>query len=172
MVLPTIPFESLRCTLKRFSVRPYSLTSSFSDFPPFFPLLSLSLGVRNIFVRGMSTSMPTARVTRPTGRNVKNSISGTSEPTAPDAFAFVSVSCIIMFGGVPMRVIIPPMLLAKARGMRSLLEEVPAYAAMLTTIGSIRATVPVLLTKAPMNAVTSITRRNSLVSLVPASFIT
>ena len=107
-----------------------------------------------------------------TGRNVKNSISGTSEPTAPDAFAFVSVSCIIMFGGVPMRVIIPPMLLAKARGMRSLLEEVPAYAAMLTTIGSIRATVPVLLTKAPMNAVTSITRRNSLVSLVPASFIT
>ncbi len=107
--------------------------------------------------------MPTVSVTRPTGRNEKNE-SG-SYP------AFVRVSWIMRFGGVPISVIIPPMLLAKARGMRSLLGDVPAFAAMLTTIGSISATVPVLLTKAPIVPVTSITRRNSLVSLVPAKAI-
>ena len=41
---------------------------------------------------------------------------------------------------------------------------------MLTTIGSMRATVPVLLTNAPMAEVTTITRMNSLGSLFPASF--
>ena len=54
--------------------------------------------------------------------------------------------------------------------MSSRPEFTPAPAARLTTIGSIRATVPVLLTKAPMAEVTSMTSRNSLVSLLPASF--
>ena len=73
-------------------------------------------------------------------------------------------------GGVPMSVIMPPMLLAKAKGMSRRLALVPAAAAMLTTMGSIRATVPVLLTKAPMAAVTTMTRMNSRSSLFPASF--
>ena len=42
--------------------------------------------------------------------------------------------------------------------------------AILTTIGIIRATVPVLLTKAPINEVTNITNTNSFTSLSPASF--
>jgi len=46
----------------------------------------------------------------------------------------------------------------------------PAFVARLTTIGSIRATVPVLLTKAPIAEVTSITNRNNRNSLFPASF--
>ena len=75
-------------------------------------------------------------------------------------------------GGVPMRVIMPPILLANARGISRRREDVPAYAAILTTIGSIRATVPVLLTKPPIRAVTSITIRKRRVSLVPASLIT
>ena len=69
-----------------------------------------------------------------------------------------------------MRVIMPPMLLANAKGIRSRLGLVPAPAAMLTTMGSIRATVPVLLTNAPMPAVANITSRNSFNSLFPASF--
>ena len=44
-----------------------------------------------------------------------------------------------------------------------------ALAARLTTIGSISATVPVLLIKAPMAAVTSMTRMNSFSSLLPAN---
>ena len=71
-----------------------------------------------------------------------------------------------------MRVIIPPMLLAKARGMRRRRGDMPAVAAMLTTIGSIRATVPVLLTNMPIAEVTIMTRRKSLSSLFPASAIT
>ena len=42
-----------------------------------------------------------------------------------------------------------------------------ALEAILTTMGSMRATVPVLLTKAPMTAVTSITTISITVSLVP-----
>ena len=80
------------------------------------------------------------------------------------------MSFIIRFGGVPISVIIPPMLLAKARGISSLEEFMPALWAMLTTIGSIRATVPVLLTNAPIAEVAIITRRKSLISLLPASF--
>ena len=67
-----------------------------------------------------------------------------------------------------MRVIIPPMLLAKASGISRRPELIPALAAMLTTIGSMRATVPVLLTKAPMAEVPSITSRKRRVSLLPA----
>ena len=71
-----------------------------------------------------------------------------------------------------MRVIIPPILLAKARGIRRRREEVPAAAAILTTIGSIKATVPVLLTNIPMAEVTIITSRNRRSSLFPARVIT
>lgn len=46
-----------------------------------------------------------------------------------------------------------------------------ASAAMLTMMGSMSATVPVLLTNAPMAAVTIITMKNSRVSLPLASFI-
>ena len=123
-----------------------------------------SFFVRNILVSGSRTRIPTRRVIRPTGRNEK-------KPSAPNPF-FASSSLTIRFGGVPMRVIIPPMLLAKASGMRRRRDDVPATAAILTTIGSIRATVPVLLTNIPMDAVTIITRRKRRSSLLPASTIT
>ena len=74
------------------------------------------------------------------------------------------------FGGVPIRVIIPPILLANAKGISNRLGFIPALTARLTTIGSINATVPVLLTKAPIAEVTSITNKKSRNSLLPASF--
>ena len=52
-----------------------------------------------------------------------------------------------------------------ARGMSSVDALLRDSAAMETTIGIISATVPVLLTKAPIIAVTSITSRKSRVSL-------
>ena len=67
-----------------------------------------------------------------------------------------------------MSVIMPPMLLANAKGIKRRLEFIPELAAKLTTIGSINATVPVLLTKAPMAEVTNMTKRKSRVSLFPA----
>ena len=76
----------------------------------------------------------------------------------------------IRLGGVPIRVIIPPKLLEKARGMSSREELMLALMAILTTIGSIRATVPVLLTKAPMKEVAKTTNTKSFSSLLPASF--
>ena len=67
-----------------------------------------------------------------------------------------------------MSVIIPPILLAKAIGIsRRLLLMLPLIA-ILTTMGIIKATVPVLLTKAPIKAVTSITKIRSFTSLSPA----
>ena len=69
-----------------------------------------------------------------------------------------------------MSVNIPPIELAKASGIMSLLGLVPAVLAMASTMGSSSATVPVLLTKAATVAVTSITRKKSFFSLVPASF--
>ena len=62
-----------------------------------------------------------------------------------------------------------PILLAKAMGIKNFFVEILALLAILTTIGSITATVPVLLTKAPINAVTSITKINNLLSLFPAN---
>ena len=64
------------------------------------------------------------------------------------------------------------MLLAKASGISRRREDVPAAAAMLTTIGSMRATVPVLLTNMPIAEVTVITRRKRRSSLFPARVIT
>ena len=78
------------------------------------------------------------------------------------------MSLIIRFGGVPIRVIIPPMLLAKAMGIRRRDGFMPALVARLTTIGSSNATVPVLLTKAPMVHVTNMTKISNLSSLFPA----
>ena len=49
-------------------------------------------------------------------------------------------------------------------------ELILALMAILTTMGSIRATVPVLLTKAPMKEVANITSTKSFSSLLPASF--
>jgi len=68
-------------------------------------------------------------------------------------------------GGVPMSVSIPPRLPAKARGMRKRDDCMPDPAAMLMMMGIMSATVPVLLTKAPMKDVTSITSRKVMVSL-------
>ena len=101
---------------------------------------------------------------RPTGRKEKK-LRGSYPLVA-------RVSLTIRFGGVPMRVIMPPMLLANASGISRRRDEVPAAAAMLTTIGSMRATVPVLLTNIPMAAVTIITSRKSLMGLFPASTMT
>ena len=67
-----------------------------------------------------------------------------------------------------MSVIIPLMLLANARGMSRRLGFILALMAILTTIGIMIATVPVLLTNAPMNDVTAITRMKRRVSLFPA----
>ena len=68
-------------------------------------------------------------------------------------------------GGVPMSVSIPPMLLAKAKGMSRVDALLRDSAAIATTMGIISATVPVLLTKAPTKAVTSMTSKKSRVSL-------
>ena len=65
----------------------------------------------------------------------------------------------------------PPMLLAKARGMRMRRELMPELDAMLTMMGSMRATVPVLLTKPPMADVNTMTKRNSFSSLLPAKLV-
>ena len=67
-----------------------------------------------------------------------------------------------------MSVIIPLMLLAKASGMSRRLGFILALIAMLTTMGIMIATVPVLLTKAPISEVTAITNTKSRVSLFPA----
>ena len=65
------------------------------------------------------------------------------DPSAIDTIVIAGM------GGVPIRVSMPPMLLAKARGMRMRRELMPELDAMLTMMGSMRATVPVLLTKPP-----------------------
>ena len=81
------------------------------------------------------------------------------------------MSLTIRLGGVPISVIIPPILLANASGISRRRGDVPAAAAILTTIGIMTATVPVLLTTEPMVPVTIMTRRNSLNWLLPASII-
>ena len=60
-----------------------------------------------------------------------------------------------------MRVSTPPIELAKARGIINLEGLMPALLHMARMMGSSRATVPVLLTKAATTAVTSITRKKS-----------
>ena len=55
-------------------------------------------------------------------------------------------------------------------GISRRLTELPLAEAMLTTMGNIRATVPVLLTNAPMSAVPDMTSRKRRVSLFPPSF--
>ena len=107
--------------------------------------------------------MPTTMHTRPTGRKLKK----------PNGWCPLSVSASWMtrLGGVPMSVSMPPMLLAKARGMSSRLARILAFCARLTTMGIIRATVPVLLTKAPITAVTTMSSRKRPISLSPASIM-
>lgn len=70
-----------------------------------------------------------------------------------------------------MSVIIPLILLAKANGISRRLGFIFTLIAILTTMGIIMATVPVLLTKAPITEVTPITSKKSLSSLSPANFI-
>ena len=74
-------------------------------------------------------------------------------------------SAITRFGGVPISVSIPPMLEANASGMRKREADAPVLAAIDTTMGSISATVPVLLTKPPISPVARTTTRNSRVGL-------
>ena len=71
-------------------------------------------------------------------------------------------------GGVPISVSIPPILLANATGISKRLAFILALVARLTTTGIMRATVPVLLTNAPITDVTTITVINRRVSFVPA----
>ena len=140
----------------------YSPASSFSDLF-FLPLRSLSpFLVRKILLNGISITNPTATQTSPTGVNEKK-VRGAYP-------AEVSASWITRFGGVPISVIIPPILLANASGISRRLTLICVPIAILTTIGSIKATVPVLLTKAPMKAVTSTIRIKSFNSLSPANF--
>ena len=161
IVLPKSRESFITCKRNRLLESPYSFTNCFSDLPErllssFWPFFE-----RNHLLSGINTSVPTITQTMPTGRKEKKE-SGSSP-------AEVNVFCITRFGGVPIKVIIPPILLAKANGINSLLGFIPALIARLTTIGSISATVPVLLTNAPMAEVTNITNRNNRISLVPAS---
>ena len=140
---------------------PYSFIRVFNDFA----LLALWLLNEPAFdkyflLNGNSINVPVNAHMRPTGRNVKN-----PSPSCP---LLISSSFITRLGGVPMSVIIPLMLLANAKGMSRRLGFILALMAMLTTIGIIMATVPVLLTNAPMNDVTTITRMKRRVSLFPA----
>ena len=161
IVLPVIFALSPANRRNRLLEMPYSLANCCKVFPTFSDFF-LSLPERNILLSGVNTSIPVARHTNPTGRNEKNERGSYPADTR--------VSSITRLGGVPISVIIPPMLLANASGISSRLEEILAFAARLTTIGSINATVPVLLTNAPMAAVTMITSNSSRFSLVPASF--
>ena len=68
-----------------------------------------------------------------------------------------------------MSVRMPPIELANAKGIINLAGLVPADFAMARMMGNSSATVPVLLTKAATTAVTSITRKKSFTSFVPAS---
>ena len=129
-------------------------------FPDLVFTVELSLE-RNHLLNGIKSKVPIERHTMPAGRKEKNE--SRSNP------ALARVSSITRLGGVPIRVIIPPMLLANANGMRNRDVLIPALLAMLTTIGSIRATVPVLLTNAPITEVTPITSKNNFNSLFPAS---
>ena len=101
--------------------------------------------------------MPMVMTAMPTGRNEKN-----DRPGKP---CFCSSSLTTRLGGVPMSVSMPPRLPAKAKGMSSRELLNPPCAAMLTMIGIISATVPVLLTNAPIADVASMTSKNALVSL-------
>ena len=69
-----------------------------------------------------------------------------------------------------MSVNMPPIELAKAKGIMSLAGLVPADFDMAKMMGSNNATVPVLLTNAATTLVTIITRKKSFTSLVPANF--
>ena len=158
--------NDLECTCRRCRLfaMPYSFTSVLSDLPllALAPLKAPGFE-RNLLLNGIRSNVPTKAHIKPTGRNVKK-----PSPSYP---LFMSASFITRLGGVPIRVIIPLMLLAKARGMSRRLGFILTLMAILTTIGIIIATVPVLLTNAPMREVTTITSMKSFVSLLPASFI-
>ena len=111
----------------------------------------------SILLNGISSSVPAARHITPVGRN-ENMVS---------VFPLNSshASAITRFGGVPIKVSIPPILEAKASGIRKRDAEAPAPAAMETTMGSISATVPVLLTNPPIRPVARTTTRNRRVGL-------
>ena len=136
----------------------YSSTSFSKDFSRLFP--SFAPVFTSHLLSGSITAMPTARQRMPTGKNEKK-----DRPLYP---ASRRVSSITRLGGVPMSVSIPPMLLANAKGMSSLEGLFLLSMDMDTMMGIISATVPVLLTNAPMRAVTVTTSRNVAVSLLPA----
>ena len=70
--------------------------------------------VRKILLKGINTTIPTKTQIKPTGKKEKK-VSG-SKPALVKAF------CMTRFGGVPINVIIPPILLAKAKGISKRLE--------------------------------------------------
>ena len=86
----------------------------------------------------------------PTGRVVKN-----CSPSLPDS---IRALWTISVGGVPIIVIIPEILQAKAIGISNRRASTPDCEAIVTTMGISIATVPVLLTKSPSRIVTRMTR--------------
>lgn len=114
---------------------------------------------RNHLLKGIRSRVPMIKQMLPAGRNEKNE--SLSNP------ALVSVSSTTRLGGVPINVIMPPMLLAKAIGIKKRDVPIPELLAILATIGNIKATVPVLLTKAPIIDVTPTTSKKSFISLLP-----
>ena len=61
----------------------------------------------------------------------------------------------MMFGGVPIMVIMPPKMLANARGMRIKLGERPCSLAVFKATGSNKASAPTLFMKADSTAATT-----------------
>ncbi|CCY65371.1 unknown [Prevotella sp. CAG:1124] len=162
MVLPLIPEFFPTINLERLSASLYSSTSSSNDLVLRFSLsLPSPFFAKNHLLNGKRTIIPITIHISPTG--VKAKKPNCSYP-AP-----VNTSWITRLGGVPISVSIPPKLLANASGISRREALTPDLAARLTTMGNIKATVPVLLTNAPINDVTTMISRNKRSSLLPAN---
>ncbi len=161
MVWPHIEDSSGTDSRYKSVLSPYSSTNSerLLFLLPLSPVAPLF--VKNHLLRGISSKVPATTHIAPPGKKVKNDRG--SLPASSHSSAMTRL------GGVPIRVIMPPMLEAKARGMSKRDAGVLLPDAMLTTIGSMSATVPVLLTNAPIKAVAPITNKNSLSGLSPPS---
>src|SRR5690554_598418 len=112
-------------------------------------------------LRGIIMIRLTINETKPTGAKEKK--------WSPFSPALIKASLITILGGVPINVNIPPILLAKAKGIKSLSGPILALKAILTTIGNIKATVPVLLKNQPIKTMTKKTTIKRVTSLLPAN---
>ena len=129
----------IACIRNRLLERPYSFTNCFSDLPErllssFCPFLE-----RNHLLSGIWNQRTDSHADQTYGQESKE-----RKRLKPGE---VNIFCLSKVGRVPISVIMPPILLAKANGISNRLGFILALIARLTTMGSIHATVPVLLTK-------------------------